>query len=402
MRNLDRRLDRPPQTRPRGFDDQLQWADDDRYDEAGPWIGGQGHGGDGYAGSGDGLGRQTPGGPPAPRSSRRRRIIIGVLAVFLILAAYPAWNAVSLWNDWRSVGRESFDSAAFERLPAVQAVTPSEEGLPEGATLAAPTATPPAGPTNYQTFMIVGLDESELRADVIIMAMLPDDDSPPIMVSLPRDLYLPNRCTQSLTRINANFNGCGDVNGATALSGAIKDFTGYQVDHFALFTFDGFAAIIDQLGGFEICVDHPTRESGKFELPAGCTLADGATTLGWVRSRKTQEFVNGRWKSVTNVSDFARNERQQDLILTIFQRAAGFSSPQEMTAVAGSLADAFTLDDRLGLSAAVDIAWNNRGLDANRIVRPKIPVVDHVTSAGAQVLIPTKSFQEVIDEALAG
>ncbi len=337
-------------------------------------------------------------------SKRRRRYVLGVLAVVLLLAAYPAWNAVGLWNDWRNVERESFDSDAFDQLPAVQAGAPLDEGVAEDAVVLPPTpAPPPSGPTDYQTFMIVGMDDSKLRADVIIMVMLPDDDTPPVMVSLPRDLYIPNRCTQSYTRINANFNGCGDINGPTALSGAIKDFTGYEIDHFALFTFEGFAEIIDQLGGFEICVDHPTREGSgrKFSIPAGCTLADGDATLEWVRSRKTKEYVDGRWRPVTNVSDLTRNERQQDLILTIFKGAAEFSTPQEMAAVAGSLADAFTLDDQLGMSAAIDLAWNNKDLDPNSMVRPKIPVTDHVTSGGAQVLIPTKTFQEVLDEALA-
>ncbi|MDH4279419.1 MAG: LCP family protein, partial [Acidimicrobiia bacterium] len=279
----------------------------------------------------------TPTPSQKPGWSRRRRIILGVLAVFLILAAYPAWNAASIWNDWRNVERETFDSAAFERLPAVQAPTAEEEeGLPEGVTLPAPVAAAPTGPTTYENFLIVGLDRSELRSDVIIMAMLPSDESPPIMVSLPRDLYIPNRCTGGLTRINANFNGCGDINGATALAGAVKDFTGYQIDHFAIFTFDGFAAIIDQFGGFEVCLDRPLRERPKFELPAGCTLADGATTLGWVRSRKTEEFVDGQWRRIRTSSDFNRQARQQDLILTVFERVADFKSPKEMTALVGS------------------------------------------------------------------
>ncbi len=344
---------------------------------------------------------------PRKQRPRRRRLRYGILVAFLLLAAIPVWSAFSVWNDWRSLERESLDSAAFEELPEVDPASIAVEGEADQAALAVSLA--PAAPvvveegdTGYQTFMIVGTDKSQLRADVIVLFMLPNDGSPPIMVSLPRDLYLPNRCTQSFTRINANFNGCGEINGATALSGAITDFTGYSVDHFAIFTFEGFAKIVDQLGGFEICVDHATRELDRFEVPAGCTLADGATTLGWIRSRKTQEYIDGSWRRVTNVSDLTRNERQRELILTVFKQAAQFSSPQEMTAVVSSMADAFVLDDGLGLGAAVDLAWNNRGLDPNTIIRPTIPVVDHRTERGAAVLIPTKSFQEVLDEALAG
>lgn len=395
MWRVAQRPGRPRRTRPWGFDSSERRAGADVLADR-PRIA--------PLDDSSGVDRQTTSSPtpdPKPRRSRRRRIFLGVLAVFLLLAAYPAWNAVSIWNDWRNVGRETFDSASFDELPQIDAPTAEEiEALPEGVTLPAPVAAAPTSAITYENLLIVGLDESELRSDVIIMAMLPDDDSPPIMVSLPRDLYIPNRCTGGLTRINANFNGCGDINGATALAGAVKDFTGYQIDHFAIFTFDGFAAIIDQLGGFEVCLDRPLRERRKFELPAGCTLADGATTLGWVRSRKTEEFVDGQWRRIRTSSDFSRNARQQDLILTVFERVAEFKSPKEMTALVGSLSDAFTLDDQLGIGAAVDLAWNNRDLDPGTIVRPKIPVVDHVTSGGAQVLIPTETFQEVLDEAL--
>ncbi len=335
------------------------------------------------------------------QTKRRRRITFTVVGILVLLAAIPIGSAAVVWNNWRGVERETLDIGAFEQLPEVEASTLASTGDAEQIAQVLATASTPTDLVDYETFMIVGTDESELRADVIILVMLPEDGSPPVMISLPRDLYLPNRCTQSFTRINANFNGCGDVNGATALSGAITDFTGYPIDHFALFTFDGFSTIIDRLGGVEICVDHPTQEPGRFELPAGCTTADGATTLGWVRSRKTQELVDGSWRPVTNVSDLTRNERQRDLILTVFQRAAEFSSPQDMAAVVGSMADAFTLDDGLGMAAAVDLVWNNQDLDHGTITRATIPVTDHVTAGGAQVLLPASSFREVLDEALA-
>ena len=37
---------------------------------------------------------------------------------------------------------------------------------------------------------------------------------------------------------------------------AVEDFTGVEIDHFAVFDFEGFKAIIDRVGGVEICVDY--------------------------------------------------------------------------------------------------------------------------------------------------
>lgn len=349
------------------------------------------------------------------------------IAGFLIVLplAYVGTNAVSLWRTWATVERETYDEGAFDALPPVPMSAlesdehhPADETATEPTELAGPTqltaaetqpavaGTQPAGAADlnerYDTYMVVGSDIGDHRADVIILVMLPVDGSAPLMVSLPRDLYLPNRCTQGLTRLNANFNGCGTkLNGASLLSGAVEDFTGIEVDHFALFTMDGFKTIVDQMGGTEICVEHPVREDTRLDLPAGCSQVDGTMALGWVRSRKTEEFVDGRWRTMAGVSDLTRNQRQQDLILSMMSKAAGFKSPQDLTGFVQSLGGAFTLDDRLGLREAVNLAWDHRDVRPESVVRMTIPVRPYETKAGAQVLVATKPFQEVLAEHLS-
>lgn len=344
-----------------------------------------------------------------PRLGSRRRLAVRILGGLAgLVLAVGAYNALGLWWSWHSLEREAFDGATFQALPEVgEAELLVEEGVSIPLAAPAPIATTPTGADRdsddrdrddeFDAYLVVGSDEGDHRADAIILVLLPTDGSTPLMVSLPRDLYVPNRCTQGLTRINANFNGCGpDLNGPTLLAGAVQDFTGIEVDHFALFTMDGFEQIIDAVGGMEICVDHPVREQGKLELPAGCTLADGHTTLGWVRSRMTQELVDGRWRAMSGVDDLARNQRQQDLILTVLARAGEFDSPGELTRFAASLSDAFTLDDKLSLTEAADLAWSHRSLSADDLIRMTIPVEPYTTSAGAQVLLPTAPFDEVL------
>jgi LCP family protein required for cell wall assembly len=336
------------------------------------------------------------------RRPRWRRSMKRMVSTFLILlVVYSGWNAYSVWRSWQTVERHSFDEIALDELPEVPPPVDAGETLTSEA-VSAVTAVPTEEGV-YNTYMVVGSDIGDFRADVIILVMLPVDGAPPIMVSLPRDLYLPNRCTQLYTRLNANFNGCGnEINGATLLSGAVEDFTGVEIDHFALFTFDGFEEIIDEVGGVEICVDYPVRDRKAFlDLPAGCTNATGAQALAWVRSRSTLEFTNGAWRTMSDVSDLTRNERQQDVILAMLEKAAGFDSPQELAGVVRSLTSAFTLDDQLGLSEAIALAWDLRGLKPSEIVRLKIPVENYETSAGAQVLVATRPFDELLEEHIA-
>jgi LCP family protein required for cell wall assembly len=251
----------------------------------------------------------------------------------------------------------------------------------------------------YRSFLLIGSDEAAGIADVILLTVLPTDGAEPFIVSLPRDLYVPNRCTNDYTRINATLHGCGDINGPTALSLAVEDFTGITVDHFALFDFNGFADIVDGVGGVEICVENDRRDwRAKLDIPAGCSMADGATTLAWVRSRHPLEFVDGQWRTVSGASDLLRNQHQQEVVLQLFAKLKAFDSPSDLANKVEELTEAFTLDSGLGAGDAIALAWSLRALDIASINRLEVPVVYATTRQGQSVLRATMPFDEILAE----
>jgi LCP family protein required for cell wall assembly len=167
----------------------------------------------------------------------------------------------------------------------------------------------------------------------------------------------------------------------------LESLTGLEVAHAAAVDLAGFQTIVDALGGYEICTDHPLRDSKSgLSLPAGCTDADGATTLAWIRSRRTQQEVDGRWQTVPAVSDLTRNERQRIFMVDMFERIAADSDPRTILGVLREAAPHLTVDDGLSLREAAVWAWRFRGAD---VQTADIPVADHRTSAGAAVLVPT-------------
>ena len=179
----------------------------------------------------------------------------------------------------------------------------------------------------------------------------------------------------------------------------MEDFTGFEVDHFALFDFEGFETIIDEVGGIEICLPYAVRDpKAELSLPSGCTVATGAQTLGWVRSRTTEELIDGTWRVQPGVSDLTRNARQQELILDLVAKLRDFDSPSDLTRTVRSLTDLFTFDDQLGMADAISLAWDLRGMDISTFHRLQIPVTNHLTDDGAQVLLPTASFSELLTE----
>ncbi len=320
-------------------------------------------------------------------------------AAFLaITVVFAAVIGLRVWNAWNGVARESLDTEAARAAAAPIPAPPDMDDEDEIA-LEDVVAGEQAPEEGYSSFLLIGSDEAAGIADVILLTVLPEDGSEPFIVSLPRDLYVPNRCTNGYSRLNATLHGCGDINGPTFLTLAVEDFTGITVDHFAMFDFEGFADIIDAVGGVEICVAHDRRdEKAQLELEAGCTIADGATALAWVRSRQPVEFRDGAWRAVPGASDLLRNRHQQDVVLQLVAKLKSFDSPSDLAHKVNGLTEAFTLDDRLGIGEAIALAWSLRDLDVTTINRLEIPVLYATTEQGQSVLRATAPFDEILAE----
>lgn len=256
---------------------------------------------------------------------------------------------------------------------------------------------PPIPDDMFNSYLIIGADASGYLADVIILMLQPTDGAAPIMMSLPRDLYVPNACTGKYSRINANLGGCkGVANGPTLLALTVADFTGITIDHFAVVNFQGFAKVIDVLGGVDLCFDYPTRDAkSKLDVGAGCIRANGATTLAWVRSRSTEQLVNQEWVKI-GASDFTRQRKEQDVMFLIAQKVMSFSSLGSFQGVATSLSNAVRLDSGLSFSNALALAWQYRGLGKSQVNRISLNYENYRTPQGALVLAPTESFNEVL------
>lgn len=319
---------------------------------------------------------------------------------------------VGLWNSWRSVERVAFDPTAFDS-PDINWTVPLADtsttttSTPDAST----TSAAPDPPEGTQVFLVVGsdsrvgVDDTQIfgevggaRADVVMLWIQPSDAEPAI-VSIPRDLWIVDPCRGSETRINALLAGCADANGPSLLAAAAGRIAGVTVDHFALVDLAGFQAVVDRLGGYEICVDYAVRDRASgLSLDAGCTLADGSQTLAWLRSRKTQQLVDGRWRTMPGVSDLTRNARQQQFLVDMLGRLSDVRSPTSLLPLARDLSQIVVVDDGLDIGDALDLAWSLRGTDPASIIRISIPVADYVTEDGSQVLIPTGDVSRLISE----
>lgn len=258
----------------------------------------------------------------------------------------------------------------------------------------------PIPDSEFESYLLVGSDASGFLADSIILALQPSEGGTPIMASLPRDLFVWNLCKQRFTRLNTGLGGCpGTASGSELLAIMVEDYTGIPVDHLARINFDGFARLVDVMGGITVCVDAPSRDAKahlEIEEP-GCQRVGGETALAWVRSRHMEQLVGEDWV-VVGGSDFGRQVRQQDVLFQLAGRAASFSSPGSLVDRLSAVASYVRLDSSWSFGQAVSTAWKYRGVSKTSVNRFSIDVRNYRSPQGAAVLLPTVTFTEQLSE----
>ncbi len=311
-------------------------------------------------------------------------------------------------STWGDVNRVSLD----QERPQVQ--VPEQEASVDDSD--AETDLLGSAPAGTEVYLLVGSDSRDhlesvegfgdfagQRADVVMVLIRPADGSRAALLSLPRDLLVDNVCQQGGEhRLNDALQGCSAVNGATALAMTVESVIGQNVDHFALVDLAGFQEAVDAVGGYEICVERAVRDQRSLlELPAGCTLATGAETLAWLRSRSTEELTADGWRVMPGVNDLTRNQRQREFLLTMMGQLSDFGSPTAIADAASTIAPFITVDSELSFLDAVDLAWTMRGLSRGHIDELEIPVSDATTASGAAVLVAGVDIADLVDDYLA-
>lgn len=178
-----------------------------------------------------------------------------------------------------------------------------------------------------------GGDVGDGRTDTILLVHVPAlwSDTPTTIVSIPRDSYVPIP-GHGKDKINAAF----AIGGAPLLAQTVERATGLHLDHFAEIGFGGFAALVDALGGVNVCLTAPIDDPlAGIDLPAGCQELNGRNALGYVRTRDTPR------------ADLDRMVNQRQFVSALLHRAASpavWLNPWRWYAIPRALADALTVN----------------------------------------------------------
>ncbi len=265
------------------------------------------------------------------RASRRRLSIVrtAALAIFAIglsaMAGSVAYFLPAAKLAWDATGQ----------VISVPSPTPS----PSSTAVSSPTPPPLYQPGAFTVLLLGSDDDSKFSPDhvltqsMILVRVLPATKQV-IMLSIPRDLYVPFWS-----------GGSGKIDGAYSYGqagGAIatvqQDF-GVHIDDYIWIGLLGLIHLIDAIGGVDVVTSNPViddyypqdlfttdpYEYQRVAVLAGPQHLDGIHAMQYVRSRHNDLQ-----------SDIGRSKRQQQVLLAIRQKAKSVSSA-DVTAIAGAL-----------------------------------------------------------------
>ena len=295
--------------------------------------------------------RQTAAPPTAPRRRLRKRrlalLIAGLLVVswvaFLILVPVWAWATITRVDNIPA-GERPADTSGHNYLLVG---SDSREGLT--AEQRRKLKTGKAGGNRTDTIMLVHVSESGGK---------------PILISIPRDSYVPIPGHGS-NKINAAF----ALGGPKLLTQTVEQVTGLHIDGYLEIGLGGFAGMVDALGGVELCVPRDMQDDkAGIDLKKGCQVLDGKNALGYVRSRYEDPL-----------GDIGRANRQRQFLGALMKQSATPSTvllPWRYKTFVDAAAGGVAVGEETSIFDAYRILQAMRAVSSDEGLSLTVPIAD--------------------------
>jgi polyisoprenyl-teichoic acid--peptidoglycan teichoic acid transferase len=243
-------------------------------------------------------------------------------------------------------------------------------------------------------------DTGATRTDALVLVHLDRQSGKVSMLSLPRDLWVsyPNGLGEG--RVNAAYalgeSTFGPGGGPALAKATVGRLLDLKVDYFVMINFQGFRTLIDRLGGIAITVpetitdpSYPTDDFKTISVtfPKGRQFLNGERALIYARTRHAD-------------SDFGRNQRQQQVLVAIFERVRDRGLLQQLTSIddyTGAMRGYIKTDISRG--QMLDLGNFARTINLNDIRRFAIDstmIVELKKPAGATFAAEPKALQRVV------
>jgi LCP family protein required for cell wall assembly len=327
--------------------------------------------------------------PPRPPKARRTWAQRGVLALNLSLIAASLLTAAAV--GW---GYSKVHTVARRPVTALDPVLTADAD----------------GSRPAENYLIIGTDSAEgldpddpilegrppgLRSDTLMVLRVDPDHQQAVLLSLPRDLWVPIAGSRGNQRINTAIEG-----GPDRLIETIQEYLEIPINHYVEINFAGFKSLIGSIGGVPMYFPEPARDrrSGLAVLEAGCVTLDSSQALAFARSRAYEVRRNGRWRT-DPTGDLGRISRQQLFIRKVLSRAIerGARNPVVLRELVDTGFGAVTLDPELTLNQLKDLGLRLRSFDPSTLETLALPVTDDVVEGASVLRLQQTAAQPILD-----
>jgi LCP family protein required for cell wall assembly len=240
----------------------------------------------------------------------------------------------------------------------------------------------PTGPSGPINILVMGSDNRDApgdhidnltgigkRSDTTILLHLSADRQHAYGISIPRDSVVHRAACYDTTgkqisaaTDGAMWNDAFNIGGPACTIEQFEQLTHVPVDHFVVVDFAGFQAMVDAIGGVDVCIPHAVNDTvGHITLPAGNHKLSGIEALDYVRERE----------ALGNGSDIGRIKRQQAFIASMAHTAISantLANPLHLTRFLDAATKSLTVDTGLkSIAKLVGLALQFRHIGLDKI-----------------------------------
>ncbi|MGP0031283.1 MAG: LCP family protein [Acidimicrobiales bacterium] len=308
-----------------------------------------------------------------PRRSRRRRLRTGLLiglAALLLIVGSGAGYVYYITHDLNRVNVNGLAGAATTGAEAG-----SENILMVGSTSRCALA------QQNPAYGLCSQGVNGVNSDVIMILHADPVHHRLALLSIPRDLFIPNARAEGPNKVDA-----GLYEGLTQLVAAIEEDFGIPIQHAVSLNFDQFANIVNALGGINMSFPMSVfdDESGLNVQAATCVHLNGTQALQVVRARHLQYKSAGTttpdamyWPQEVQ-SDLARIRRDHEFLRVLASAVAkqGLGNPISDLSLINSVKADLTFDQSWSVNDMADLVLDFHSVNINSVPQLTLPVAE--------------------------
>ena len=220
-----------------------------------------------------------------------------------------------------------------------------------------------------------------INSDVVMILHLNPTTHSVSILSIPRDLFVPNARIEGANKIDAAL-----YQGPTQLVAAIQEDFAIPIQHYVELNFDSFASVVNALGGINMYFPEPVydAESDLDVTTVGCHHLNGFHALQVVRARHMVHKGPGvtsndpaNWTPEAQ-SDLARIRRDHEFLRVLATAVAkkGLSDPLTDRSIITGVAPDLTVDSGFSAGHMINLVLTYHSVNVDEAPQLTVPVLE--------------------------